>query len=257
MSTSHISPKNVLMRLGFKPNEALTYSALLELGPVSIRAVADHTGINRGTTYEAIKGLLAEGLVRVRQNGKREQYVAESPERINDIIREKRKDLLQIQQESQELIPLLLARSAMPIGEPLFRYYQDDEGMAAILRDVLQTCGRLKVPQYCAYSSPLLKHYIYRKFPKFTERRIQEGIFVKTIAVGGGGDPAELSERRSLEEPSDSSASSYVMIYGNKVVFMSLSKDLTPYGVVIEDAGNATMQRLLFDRLWDGLPKIA
>lgn len=251
-----MSPKHVLIRLGFKPNEAVTYAALLELGPVSIRTVAAHTGINRGTTYEALKGLLSQGLVRVRQNGKREQYVAESPERITDIIREKRKDLLQIQQESQELIPLLLARNATPVGEPLFRYYQDDEGMAAILRDVLQTCGRLKTPQYYAYSSQLLRHYIYRKFPKFTERRIQEGVFVKTIAVGGGGDPAELSQRRLLEEPPDSSASSYVMIYGNKVAFMSLSKDLVPYGVVIEDAGNANMQRLLFDQLWDGLPKI-
>ena len=253
MKAGNTSLTALLSRLGLKQSEAVTYATLIELGPVSIRTVSVHSGINRGTTHEALKSLMLQGLVRVRQNGKREQYVAESPDKIYDIIREKRKDWLQIQQESQELVPLLLARSAMPEGEPLVRYYQDDEGVVAILRDVLQTCGRLEKPEYHVYSSSPMRQYIYRKFPKFTERRIQEGIFVKAIAVSGGGDPAELSERRTLQEPPDSFISSYAIIYGNKVGLISISKNFTPYGVVIEDAGNASMQRLLFDRLWEGL----
>lgn len=151
------------------------------------------------------------------------------------------------------LVPALLARVVRPEGEPLVRYYQDDEGVATILRDVLQTCGQLDRPFYHAYSSQALRKFLYRKFPKFTERRIQEGIAVKVIAIGQGGVLDELSERRWLQEPPEGDVSSYTLIYGNKVAVISISSNLTPYGVVIEDAGSASMQRLLFERLWASL----
>lgn len=253
MKNEKKSVENVLIQLGLNENEAKTYTSLFELRSASIRKVAEHSGINRGTTYESIKSLVAHGLASVRQNGKREQYVAESPEKIYDIIRDKRKDLLQIQQESKKLVPALLARVASSGGEPLVRYYQDDEGVAAILRDVLQTCGQLDEPLYHVYSSQELRKFIYRKFPKFTERRIAEGIFVKVIAIGKGGDTDGLSERKWLPEPPEGGVSSYTLIYGNKVAIISISDNLTPYGVVVEDAGSARLHRLLFEQLWSSL----
>ena len=215
--------------------------------------MAAFTGINRGTTYDAIKRLLSEGLVNTRKVGQREYYSAESPEKIYDLIRDKRKALWHSQQQAQRLIPELLARKARPQGSPLVRYYEDEEGVAAILRDVLQTCAKLPEASYRVYSSRPLRQYLYRKFPQFTERRIAEEISVKVIAVGEGGDPAPISERKWLPG-SDDAVSSYTLIYANKLAVISISNDLTPYGVVIEDEGTAAMQRLLFDRLWASLP---
>ena len=253
MKNDKISTENILSRLGLSDNEAKTYAALFELESASIRKVAERSGINRGTTYEAVKSLVAYGLASVRQNGKREQYVAESPEKIYDIIRDKRKDLIQIQDDSKKLVPALLARAVRNEGEPLVRYYQDEEGVATILRDVLQTCGQLEEPGYHVYSSQALRKYLYRKFPKFTERRIAEGIFVKVIAIGQDNDLDELSARRWLPGPSEGALSSYTLIYGNKVAIISISDNLTPYGVVVEDAGSAAMHRLLFEQLWASL----
>jgi sugar-specific transcriptional regulator TrmB len=252
MKDDRTSPYKVLEALDFDTQEIVTYIALLELEAVSIRKVAEKTGINRGTTYEIIKRLVAKGLVSVRTSGKREYYSAESPERIYDIIRDKRKDLLQAQHEAQAVIPSLLAQTARPEGRPIVRYYEDDEGVVTILRDVLQTCRRLDNPEYYAYSSQPLRQYLYRKFPQFTERRIAEGIRVKVIAIGEGGDPAAASERKWLKE-TRSNISSYTLIYGNKVAHISISSDYTPYGVVVEDRGMSQMQRLLFDELWAGL----
>ncbi len=42
---------DVFAGLGISRAETLTYMALLELETVSIRKIAAHTGINRGTTY--------------------------------------------------------------------------------------------------------------------------------------------------------------------------------------------------------------
>lgn len=253
MTDDKVTIQKLLPELGFSMVEAETYWALLNLETVSIRKAAAASGINRGTTYEAIKRLVDAGLVNVRRSGQREYYSAESPEKIYDLIRDKRKDLWQAQQQAQKLIPELLARQARPQGRPLVRYYEDDEGIVTLLRDVLRTCAKLDNPEYRVYSSRPLRQYIYRRFPEFTDRRIREGVHVKVIAVGEGGDPADNSERRWLAESPGAAASSYSIIYGDKVANISISSDYTPYGVVVEDAGAAAMQGLLFDKLWQSL----
>ena len=224
--------------------------ALLNLENVSVRKVSDFSSINRGTAYEAIKKLAQAGLVSIQKRGEREYFSAESPEKVMDLIRDKRKDLLQIQEHASQLIPQLLARKARPQGQPLVKYYEGDEGVVTILKDVLQTCVKLDTPEYQVYSSRPLRQYLYRKFPQFTDKRVKEGVAVRVIAIGEGGDPMPKSSRKWLEESDDAGISSYVLIYGSKVATISLAENYLPYGVVVEDAGAAAMQRLLFNRLW-------
>lgn len=243
----------LLMQLGISQNEAETYQALLQSNSVSIRKIAAHTGINRGTTYEALKKLLAIGLVSVKQNGKREQYTAESPEKIYDIIRDQRRDLLDASNAAKQIVPHLLAHQASNAGRPLVRYYEGDEGVAIILKDVLSTCALLDDPLYYACSSGPVRQFLYRNFPQFTERRIAADIRVKVIAVGEGGEIAEKSERKWLPNPPEGGISSYTIIYGNKHAVISITSTGTPYGVVVEDTGANAMQRLLFEQLWKTL----
>jgi sugar-specific transcriptional regulator TrmB len=250
VNNDNMTIQKLLKELGFSDAEAETYWALLNLETVSIRKVAAFSGINRGTTYEAIKSLSAAGLAHARRSGEREYFSAESPEKIYDLIREKRKDLLMTQTKAQDYIPELLARKARPQGRPLVRYYEDDEGIVTILKDVLATCSKLDKPEYYAYSSRQLRKYLYRKFPQFTDRRVAEGIGIKVIAIGKGGDTEGLHERKWLPEPASGELSSYTIIYGDKVANISISNDYTPYGVVVEDAGVAAMQKLVFEKVW-------
>lgn len=244
----------LLISLGLNHNEAVTYAALLSIDTVSIRKVAAYTGINRGTTYEALKHLVTLGLVSVKQRGQREYYTAESPEKIYDLIRDKRRGLLEANETAKAIVPNLLAKHTRPEGRPMVRYFEGDDGVVAILKDVLQTCRGLSNPCYYAYSSSTIRKYLYRKFPQFTERRVAENITVKVIAVGEGGGTAANSERKWLtSDASGRQASSYTIIYGNKLAIISISDDLTPYGVIIEDRDTAGMQRLLFDQLWSFL----
>lgn len=253
MKDDKITVQKLLSELGFSDAEAETYWALLNLETVSIRKVAAFSGINRGTTYDAIKSLVAVGLVHTRKSGEREYFSAESPEKIQELIRDKRKELWNIQQQAQLLIPELLAKKARPQGRPLVKYFEDDEGITTILNDVLQTCRQLDEPRYYAYSSRPLRKYLYRKMPQFTERRVVEGISIKVIAIGEGGDTEGLSERKWLAEPAGGDISSYTIIYGDKIANISISSDYTPYGVVVEDSGAAAMQRLVFEQLWKNL----
>jgi sugar-specific transcriptional regulator TrmB len=244
---------DMLKALGLNPVECRVYLALLESGAASIRQVAEATKINRGTVYEALKSLSARGLVGYNQKGARKRYAAESPDKIYELIEEQKRHLEQVAATAQQLVPGLMAASQQAQGEPVVRFYEDDEGVAQILRDVLATVGGLDVKEYQVFSSRPLRKYLYRRFPSFTQRRIEAGLFVRTIAVGEGGDPAEVSERRWLPEPSAERLSSYVIIYGSKLALISVSADDTPYGVVIDEPGVAAMQRHLFNTLWSSL----
>lgn len=242
----------LLEALGLGRTESVTYAALLQIDTVSIRKIAAHTGINRGTTHDALKRLVTAGLVSVKRQGQREYYTAESPEKIYDIIRDQRRDLLDASKVAKTIVPGLLARHRQPEGRPMVRYYEGDEGVVAVLKDVLETCRLLDDRVYRCYSSRPIRQYLYRRFPRFTERRIADAIRVRVVSVGEGGEQAGMAERKWLPAPEDS-ASSYTLIYGNKVAVISISDDLTPYGVVVEDKGTASMQRLLFDLLWQFL----
>ncbi|MET0779547.1 MAG: helix-turn-helix domain-containing protein [Candidatus Saccharimonadales bacterium] len=245
---------NLLTSLELNRNEALTYAALLQIDSVSIRKIAAVTGVNRGTTYEALKHLVTLGLASVKSRGEREYYTAESPEKIHDLIRDKRRDLLDASTTAKSLIPRLLSKHAQPEGRPVVRYYEGDDGVVTILKDVLQTCRDLDDSFYYAYSTSKIRQYLYRKFPQFTDRRIAEGIAVKVIAVGEGGEMTTGAERKwLLSEASPTNATSYTIIYGDKVAIISTSSDLTPYGVVVEDGGAASMQRMIFEQLWKHL----
>lgn len=244
----------VLTTLGLKQADIVTYEALLQVSPASIRNIAAQAGINRGSVYEALKRLVTHGLASVKQRGQRDYYTAESPEKIHELIRDKRRDLLTASETAKVIIPHLVTKHAPPKGHPAVRYYEDDEGVATVLKDVIQTCRKLDKRLYYSYSSKKIRQYLYRKFPQFTDRRIAEEIEVLVIAEGEGGEGAPFSTRKWLtNETVNAEIASYVLIYGNKVALVAIANDLTPYAVVIEDNSVASMQKLLFEQLWQRL----
>jgi len=240
----------ILESLGVRPDDTILYVTLLEHGSASIRQVAELSGINRGSAYEGLKRLVSLGLVSFSQKGERKSYVAESPEAINSLITERKRELANVSEAAKDLVPRLQALGGRQAGEPVVRFYEDDEGVVAILRDVLATMRQEGNKEYYVYSSRPLRRYFYRRFPNFTNQRVKEGISTKVIAIGEGGDPAGLAERKWLAEPTQAQLSSYVIIYADKVALISVSADDTPYGVMIEEPGVAATQKFLFEQLW-------
>lgn len=52
-------PENI----GLDQREISTYQVLLKLGSASIREIATQNGINRGSTYETLKGVAGKDIV--------------------------------------------------------------------------------------------------------------------------------------------------------------------------------------------------
>ena len=150
--------------IGLTNRDKRVYEALLTMPNCSIRALAEQTGINRGSVYESIKSLSKAGLVHQVTTGKQMRYRAEDPAVLKEILQEKR----QILDKSTKKLDLYVASLRQPKPEstdhPLAALYEGDEGLASILRDVLKTCRLAGVDHYRAISSPRVSRYLYNIF---------------------------------------------------------------------------------------------
>ncbi len=236
-------------KLGLSGRDSRVYTTLLAEGLASIRQIADRTGINRGSVYESIKALSGVGLVSHQQVNINKKYFAEEPTKILQLIKQRQDELNELEKTTKELIPTL-AKSTAYLPYSNIKFYEGDEGVATILRDVLERTATLERKEYCVISAKPLRKYLYGKFPNFTTKRIAQKIHVRALAIGSGGDDAQYSERKWLDIASDSRPASYTLVYDNCYALIALNDNLNPYGIVIEDTGVADMQRMIFDQLW-------
>jgi sugar-specific transcriptional regulator TrmB len=239
--------------IGMETRDKRVYEALIAQPKASLRQIASATGINRGSVYESIKQLVAAGLVGTIQSGKQMRYAATDPSIIIELLKERQARAAAAESQAADYITTIAAATAEDTATPPFAtYYEDDEGVAAILRDVIATCREHGV-DYRAISTSNVRQYLYHNFPNFTQRRIAEGISVRVIAVGRGGTSDQLSERRWLEAKRGIGPNCYTLIYGDKTAFISMTEANVLSGIVIDNAGVAGLQKELFDQLWQSL----
>lgn len=253
---------NLLKKLGFSDKSAKIYLALLQLGPSSVRSLADFCDLNRGTTYDALKWLQEQGVVNYYKKESKQHFVAEDPAKLHDIIEQQKQELLRLDGSLDTFIPELQALHHSGGERPVAKYY-DAKHIAEILEDVLITCEHDREATYRIYSSEGLREYLYADFPTFSDVRIAKGISVKVLAIGDGGELRGLDERKwlsiSSKQEHDSGASvhnlynsvpTYIIIYPGKTAYISLNAKEEPIGVVIENDGVYQTQRFIFDQLW-------
>lgn len=240
---------NSLSQLGLDKRQVRIYRALHKLGPASIRDVAAEAGVNRGSTYETLKHLVTMGLVSYLPKGKRRVFQAEDPERLLLLGESKQLALAQAMEELRKDIIPALKQSRPEFSPGNVRFYEGDDGVELVLRDILDSTANSEDKRYAVISTKTLREHLYRPFPNFTRTRVQRGIQVRVIAVGEGGDDAELAERKWLPAGAGTDAS-YIAIYPPKVAMITLADQNYPVVVIIDSAAIASTQQLLFDTLW-------
>lgn len=239
--------------IGLTNRDKRVYEALLTMPNCSIRALAEQTGINRGSVYESIKSLSKAGLVHQVTTGKQMRYRAEDPAVLKEILQEKR----QILDKSTKKLDLYVASLRQPKPEstdhPLAALYEGDEGLASILRDVLKTCRLAGVDHYRAISSPRVSRYLYNNFPHFNRERVKRRLGVRVLRQTRPiHTPADMATSRYLPEPWLDDGC-YMLIYAGKVAIITLDKFNNSTGVVIDNRSVAETQARLFDVTWQGL----
>ncbi len=239
-----------LKQLGFSEKEVAVYMTLSENGPSSVRALANASNINRGTTYDILKSLQARGLVSYYHKSTRQFFAAEDPGALDNALQENLDKLGEVKKHLTHIVPelrSLLSRA----GKPVVKYYDGSAGVKTVLGDVLETTSQAKEKLYYVFSSAAIREYLYKAFPDFTKRRIAKKIRVRVIALGHEGTPAALSEKKSLG--GQKSSPTYILLYAGKVAMISVNAYHQPISLIIEDGALFSTQQQLFNFMWDNL----
>lgn len=234
--------------IGLEPRDMHVYETLYTNEDSSLRTLAGLTGLNRGTVYETVKKLMDMGLITFHQTGQRRRYTAANPQVIIALINDQRERLKQLESAASNYA-LSLESSKHDKSSFLANFYEGDEGIAAILRDVLQTLRAMNIKEYSVISSKLASNFLYTNFKGFSRQRIEEGIFVRVLADSASSEEAIKAERRQLPVSAEV-LNGYIIIYGDKTALISLTDTNQLSGIIIHDKGIYNMQQLIFEQLW-------
>src|SRR3989338_8812183 len=128
---------SALEKLGLDSKETSIYISLLSLGPSPIRKIAEHAGINRGTTHDTLRELREKGLVSYYHKEKRQHFVAEEPKALANLLLRRKQDIEKTEAAIKEIIPELSSLSRAAGNSPTVKYYKGYAGLRTILEDVL------------------------------------------------------------------------------------------------------------------------
>ncbi len=239
-----------LVKIGLGKKEAGIYLALLRLGTANIMDLSREAGISRPLVYKSLDELLKEGLVSRMRKGKRDHYVAESPDRLRRLLETVEDDL-------DSLIPEL--QSVYQKGEatkPIAKYFKGTSGIRAIWDDLASTLGKGEI--YYRYSSSLdaqkRSDYLSGYYQDTKKKKQIERFVITNEAISRTQQPDLNREVRII--PKESGLFEYgitQLIYGRKVAFIDYRTEVV---FVIENEAIAEFQKALFKTLYQKLPSI-
>ena len=241
-----------LKGLGLSENEAKVYMAMLELGSATVLEISAKAGVNRPTTYVQIESLKRMGLASTQTKGKKQLFIAESPEQLKSMIDRQKIELEQKKEEFQKLLPELTNLFNLSDSKPQVRFFEGKEGLLKMHSELLRT----DVREVVSFSSTDSVMKVFPNYPKtLSLKRVQRGIRSRLIytckePVMQRRDEEMLRETKYLP-PDKFPFKSDIAVYGDNIGISALEGKVV--GVIITHKELANSFRALFNLLWDFL----
>ena len=240
----------VLTDLGLSEHEALVYLASLSLGATTILKIAEAAEIKRTTVYSVVESLKHKGLMRVEIKGLKKLYTAESPEKVEGLI-ENRK------QNFQNLLPEFSALYNLKGGESFIKYYEGLESVKNIYEGLIRD-----IKPHQDYSIISDQHQwvnLDKKFfLDFTERRAKLNINIRLLLVDNPTAHNFKKYEKNYNErikflPSSTKLITNLVVTPQRVLIHQLIPPVL--GIVIENKSVVQMHQQMFEIMWNSLPE--
>ena len=241
---------NELKNLGLSENEARVYLAMLELGPSVMVEISRKAGTNRPTTYVQVESLKKKGLVSTQTKGKKQYFIAESPDKLELLIDNELKKVAGKKNELDNLLPELLNLFNTSDQRPHVKFFEGKEGVLALQKEFLKTnddpiCGITSLDN------------VFEVFPEFEntyiKKRVQKKIHSRTIYTSRKGpilkefDESSFRESKYIE-PDKLPLGVDITILKDKVAIVALKGKIS--GTLIEQKEVADSFRAIFELVW-------
>lgn len=250
----HESTIKNLIAYGLSETEAKIYCATLALEEATVDKIALYADMNRTSSYPVLERLKALGLVGQGKKKKKTVFKAVQPEKLYDLLDEKKEYL-------QSVMPDLKSLFAISRGRPDVSFFEGPEDLKTVLSDCLKEAKEI----YIIGDGENFINVIPGWMDAYVNKRADKNIRVKLIIKGSdaglkaikkllasNSKVNQLLKVRALPEIYKINYGGFD-IYNNKAVLYSFEKQ--NHAVVIESSIINQTMRTVFDILWETAEK--
>lgn len=242
-----------LQNLGLSETESSLYELLLRLGEVPASDIIRETGLKRPTVYKALYSLEKKGLVSQQDIKKKIHFRPASPTLLMEQAESRYMEASQARNMLQIVMPNLLSSYTLSVERPVVQVYEGVEGVKKVYLDTLETGQPMFSFIKPSEAHPEIFSWLNNEYVK---KRAKAKLHAKVIAASG--EWTKEYAKRSIDEyrtikQIDKDMYPFqheVIIYGDKVAFVSFQKSDKLIGIIISNARIAMTMKAIFDLSW-------
>lgn len=243
----------ILQKLGLGENEATLYNLMLAQPKSTVQELQSKTPFPRTMLYYILNNLKAVGLVTYKKSGWRTEYLAESPDRLYELLAKREEDFKIDTQQIQKLVPELKNTYRLANERPDTQILVGIDNYKLALEGMLQSNPEI-ILQY-KYTGP-------KGVPGFEvradleARRLHKRIPLKMIVANN-----DLARSWVKQQPYDDYTwhryappgldvcTNDVYLFGNKMLFVT-HDNREPISLLVEEKELSKIQTNLFLFIW-------
>ncbi len=236
----------ILSDIGLSDNESKVYLASLSLGATTILKIARASEMKRSTIYSVIESLKQKGLMKIEIKGLKSTFVAESPEKL-EIILENRKN------EFKNNLPEFLSLYNLKDTQSTIKYYEGFESLKNVYMESLKEIKPHE--EYLVITNQEKWYNLDQKFSiDYIEKRAHLPIVTKLLFQDSPIAREHKKFERNFNEtikilPEKTHLQVDMVILPRKLIITQIIQPVSI--MVIENQSVVQMQKTLFDIIWN------
>lgn len=241
-----------LQNIGLTDKESTIYITLLQVDSTTALDLSKKTNINRSTVYVTIESLAKKGLVSETTVGKKTQFQAEPPERLETYVERRRTELEEQAHRLKDILPEIKSIQRESGERPVVKYFEGKEGILSMLEELFgpekNTEGDVL---HVLYPKDKLEEiFSHTEREKYRNLRLARKIKSKALyTTSGESKPSDTTADRVRLDDKKYPIMCDITIYKDRLSISILGKRLS--GIFIQSQDLADTLRSLFTLVSD------
>ncbi|MBS3145828.1 hypothetical protein J4414_03435 [Candidatus Woesearchaeota archaeon] len=241
----------ILEEIGLTKSEIKVYIALIELGPSSKGPIVKKAKITSSKIYEVLDKLTEKGLVSSVLKNNVKHFIASSPTRIKDYMKEKKSRLENQEKNLEKILPELTAKQKLYSEELKAQVFQGWRGLETVFEDLLKDAKRGDIDLIIGASGGFNPQRTRKFFDKYTIKAKEKGVIVKVIFQESAREyfrKSKAYKRYIIKKYLEQTTPAEINIAKDKVVIIVLSQE--PLAILIKNDEIARSFKEYFNIMW-------